>query len=428
MRTDQLSTQLWVAPVVGTAVAVAVASAVLLGDRYVAWEDWPLPLFHGTADSARTFFSVTVTAVTTLLALVFTIIAVIIQLASGQYSPRILRTLVKDKPTHLTIGIFVGTIAYGLLCLQGIDATRDVQEDEFKSMAVSLGFVITVVAIGTFAAYSNHIVHAVRVENILALASRVALDLVDQEYPERLQPERASTEQGAAWAALGEPDQIQCAEGPVMLVDYDVEALVDAARSADVVIVLVPVLGSFVRTGGPLLEVHAVDGHASIEGRELVEHLALAKERTTTRDLPYALRQLVDVAARALSPGDNDPTTAVQALDWVHEVLYRLATRDFGDGVHRDADGQVRLLTHITTWENYIELAVDEIRRLGAGSTQVARRLLELIEDLLTVAPPHRRPVLETQHALLSHLARDATNTEADAERASQPDRRGLGL
>lgn len=418
-RFQRLWTQLWVAPVVGTVVAVVVGGGALGADHLFAWEDVPFLVYRGTADSARTYFSVVATAVTTLLALVFTIIAVVIQLASGQYSPRILGTLVKDRPTHLTIGIFVGTITYALLCLQGIDGARNTAEDEFSSIAVTFGFVLAVVAIGTFAAYSNHIVHAVRVENIIGLASRVTLALVDQVHPEQQPAEPRERER----PQLGRPDQIVTADGPGILLGYDVEELVTAAERAGAVIVLVPRVGSFVRTGGPLFEVHGTS-----EDLDLRRHLHTGAERTTTHDLLYAMRQVVDIAARALSPGDHDPTTAVQALDQVHEILARLATRQISDGVHCGADGQVRLLLEVTSWETYVELAVDEVRQLGSDSPQVTRRLLDLLEDLRDLAPPHRREVVEQQHQLvLDRAGREAAN-EHDRLNASRGDRQGLGL
>jgi uncharacterized membrane protein len=423
VKLERLSTQLWVAPVVGTLVALVVGGLALFADHQVDWGDSPLPLFQGTGATSRTFLSVVVASVTTLLALVFTIIAVIIQLASGQYTPRILRTLIKDKPTHLTIGIFVGTITYSLLCLQAIDTMPEVDDGEFTSLSVSLAFVLAAVAIGTFAVYSNHIVHAVRVENIIGLAGKVALAVLEREYPDRLVSDANDPGFGSTREALGEPDGTVATDTACVVTGYDVEGLVAAAHASDAVVVLVPRLGTFVRTGGTLLEIYGTAAEI-----ELLRYVETGTERTTQHDLAYAIRQLVDIAVRALSPGDHDPTTSVQTLDHIHEVLARLATRRIGDGVYRDTGGDVRLLVAVKTWDDYVELALDEVRRIGAGNVQVPRRLLEMLDDLHCLAPSDRRGVLERQRSLVEHCATEAAGTDEDARRATTPDRQGLGL
>lgn len=420
-RRDRLWTQLWIAPVVGAVVALVLGSLVLVADHLVDWSSAPALVYRGTADSARTFMSVTVTAVTTLLALVFTIIAVVIQLASGQYTPRILGTLVKDRPTHLTIGIFVGTITYGLLSLQALDGTRDTGQAEFSSMTVTIGFVITVVAIGTFAAYSNHIVHAVRVERIVGLGSDVALGLLEELHPDHIRDHPSIAP--AAPPSTGEPDQVVRADRPGVLQGFDSEALVGVARRAGSVVVLVPRVGSFVRTDGALLEVHG----PTVADDELRAHLQLGRERSAAQDLPFAVRELVDIATRSLSPGDHDPTTAVQVLDQLHELLALMATRDLGDGIHIDEDGEVRLLVEADSWPMYLELAVTEVRQLGSGSPQVTRRLLDLLEDVRDVAPPGRREAVEEQRQLVL-AAVEESHGGHDRRRAATADRQGLAM
>jgi uncharacterized membrane protein len=208
-----------------------------------------------------------------------------------------------------------------------------------------------------------------------------------------------------------------------VLVGYDAESLVGVARDAGAVLVLVPRVGSFVRTGGLLVEVHGAG-----DTLDLVGHLEIEQERTTGRDLSYAMRQLVDIAARSLSPGDHDPTTSVQALDQLHELLAKLAVRRIGNGVYCDDLGDARLVTTPTTWETYVDLALDEVTRLGGSSAQVTRRLLELLEDLHGLAPDDRRAVLERRYLSVLDAAEEGASSGDDMMRASRPDRQGLGL
>jgi uncharacterized membrane protein len=170
---------------------------------------------------------------------------------------------------------------------------------------------------------------------------------------------------------------------------------VAAAHEARVLLVLRAELGRFVPEGAPVLDVH---GDGPLDDAALARCVHLGKDRTMEHDVAFGFRQLVDVAERALSPGTNDPTTAVQALDELHDLLRRLATRPLPDGVHRDADDRVRLLTPATRFEDFLTLALDEVDQYGADAAQVQARIDGLLLDLATAAlPEHRQAVLAAQ-------------------------------
>ena len=155
----------------------------------------------------------------------------------------------------------------------------------------------------------------------------------------------------------------------------------------------------------------------------------LSLERTLEQDVAYGLRLLVDIAERSLSDSPfQDPTTAVQAIDRLHDCLRQLARRPFPDGKLSDADGIVRLVVPSMDWDAYVHLAFDEIRLAGAGSPQVSRRLHAALEDLLTVAPPDRRLVLQSQLDQLNELTAQVMTDESDARMSSNGDRQGIGV
>jgi uncharacterized membrane protein len=140
------------------------------------------------------------------------------------------------------------------------------------------------------------------------------------------------------------------------------------------------------------------------------------------------VRKLVDVATRSIySSPFQDPTTSVQSIDAIHDILRRLARREFPSGRHHDAHGHVRLVERVMSWEGYVRLAFDELRLAGAGSPQVARRLRAALEDLRTVAPPERRPPLDRQLELLDEAVRRAYDDDADIDAALVPDMQGIG-
>src|SRR5262249_41867314 len=149
--------------------------------------------------------------------------------------------------------------------------------------------------------------------------------------------------------------------------------LVRMAHQAKAVIVMASAVGDTVFDGNPVLAVHG--GSAGIDEHDLRRAVVLKPERTFEQDPKYPLRLLVDSAIKALSPAINDPTTAVQAIDQIEDLLRRLGRRDLDAGYARDVDGKLRLVYPMPTWEDYLTLAFDEIRQFGASSVQVMRRL-----------------------------------------------------
>jgi uncharacterized membrane protein len=146
---------------------------------------------------------------------------------------------------------------------------------------------------------------------------------------------------------------------------------------------------------------------------KLTGAVVLAAERAMRQDPAYGIRQLVDIAERALSPGTNDPSTAVQCLDQIHDLLRRIGTGPLPEGVRTDGEGRVRVVLQSPSWDDFVHLGLDEIRHWGSKSLQVHRRITRLLDDLLTVVSVERRPpLLEQQRLLLARQAEDLPSTE----------------
>jgi uncharacterized membrane protein len=202
------------------------------------------------------------------------------------------------------------------------------------------------------------------------------------------------------------------------------EALVREARRADCVLELVPALGTFVPAGGPLFVVHGEPD--DLDEDALFSALSLKLEPTLDEDVAYGLRLLVDIAERSLSDSPfQDPTTAVQAIDRLHDILRQLARRPLPDGRIRDDDGEIRLLVETMGWDDYVRLAFVEIRLAGASSPQVTRRLVAALDDLRRIALSERIDVLDEQLALLRAATTEALDDERDVRLALGPDREG---
>jgi uncharacterized membrane protein len=214
--------------------------------------------------------------------------------------------------------------------------------------------------------------------------------------------------------------------GPAIIQTIDVERLTAIAERAGAVLAVPFAVGDTVMDGMPLVRVHGAA--APIAERRLRRLVRLGEERTFEQDAKYAIRLLVDIAIKALSPAINDPTTAVQALDQIEDLLLRLGRSDLERGRVKDARGGLRLMFPVPSWDDFLVLAFDEIRYCGANSIQVMRRMRALLQDLAQQVPEERRPALERYLERVDKGIGRSFDDQDDRKDALDADRQGLGL
>jgi uncharacterized membrane protein len=213
---------------------------------------------------------------------------------------------------------------------------------------------------------------------------------------------------------------------PEVLQALGTVALVSLAQASGGVIEMLVAVGDTVVTLTPVLCVYGA--LQPIDEEALSNAIEMGEERTFEQDPKYAIRLLVDIAIKALSPAINDPTTAVQALDQIEDLLLRMGCRELEIGEFHDGEGQLRLVVPYPTWEDFLRLAFDEIRYCGARSVQVMRRMKALVSDLSSRLPEDRRPALRHwEQRLQATIARSFQDMEEKQE-ASVEDRQGLGV
>lgn len=404
----RLGEGLWFIPLSCVLAGVGLSFGMIAIDQAYNYELVPRSI-SGEPDAAIEVLGTIAASMVSLAALVLTITMVVVQLAMGQFSPRIVQRILRDKPSQLAIGVFVGTFAHSMLTL------REVQTDGegvVPGLAVLVAFVLIVISIIILVWYVDHIGRALRVSALIELVGKDTRKLLDNIYTD---PGAAESDRSTIPAPHS---------GVITRIDHD--ALVGVAERADCVLKLRPALGEFVPAGAPLFD---ISGPAErIDPKAVARLLEVSLERTLEHDMAYGLRLLVDIAERSLSDGPfQDPTTAVQAIDRLHDCLRQLAPRPFPDGQHRDRAAVVRLVTHPMSWEDYVHLAFDEIRMAGAKSPQIRRRLRAALEDLLAVAPPERKPPLREQLNLLEAEVENSTRDAQAWKDRRKGDARGLG-
>ncbi|MGH9270206.1 MAG: DUF2254 domain-containing protein [Ilumatobacteraceae bacterium] len=406
-----VGSSLWLVPLLCVFAGVGLAIATLAIDR--RYPDLVPRRLTGGPSAAQTILSTIATATVTLGSLVLTITTVAVQLAMGQFSPRIVQALLTDRRSQLAIGLFGATFVYALMALPEVDDQGDGIVPGI-SIVVAMGLMLFSIA-GLFF-FVHHAGRSLRASGLIDLAGDNSRRQLDRVYP-----------QAPAGPSPGEDDGREiAAPEPGVVVDVATARLVRLARRADCVLELVPAMGDFVPAGAPLFRVLGGDP-GKLDRTGVAGMVALGAERTHRRDPAYGLRELVDIAVRSVAEPFQDPTTCVQAIDRLHDGLRQLAPRPFPSGQHRDEHGKLRLVTRAISWDGYVRLAFDEIRLAGATSPQVTRRLVAAIEDLQTVVLPERKAALDRQHHLLAAAVRRHYDDEADAVAALTADAQGIG-
>ncbi|MHA7278049.1 DUF2254 domain-containing protein [Arthrobacter sp. Hz1] len=347
----------------------------------------------------------------TLTGLVLSLVVVVVQLAMGVFSPRIVRQILQDRPSQVTIGLFAGTFAHSLLSMRAVRTTPE--GGTVPGLALIAATILVLCCIGTLVWYVNHIGQALRVAALVGWVANDTMTTLGHVHPDE------GTNNDTA------PDLIATHIGGIIFT-IDHARLVNLAHRSNCRLDVLWAVGDFVPTDAALVRISGTP--TNLSHSDVVKNIALGPERTLNQDVAYGIRMLVDIAERALSSGPfQDPTTAVQAIDRIHDILRQIAQRPLNSGEYHDEDGTLRLTIPAIGWHGYVRLAFDEIRQTGAGSPQVSRRLRAALEDLLSVAPPARRPALEHQLSLLTNMAKDRAGSDADRQAAIIADPSGIG-
>jgi len=413
--------RLWFIPM------IYVAASVVCGLTLPRLEQayFPLRTLNLSLASAQAYLSAVASGMMALTGVVFAMAFVMVQFSAIAYSPRLVLWFARDRVLFHSLGAFAATFMYALFTLAWIDRGGSGTVPLISALLVA---VLLIVSMLLFAILVQRLID-LQVTNVLQLIGnkgRQAIADTFRRLDERPADEwKAGTDGGSG---LGPVTQTVTYSGPPRTIArLNVGALVRQARESDAVIEMVAAVGDTLAEGSVILRVYGAK--RSLVDKKLMRAVRLGTERTFEQDPKYPIRLLVDIAIRALSPAINDPTTAVQAIDQIEDLLRRLCRHDLDTGFVRDAGGALRLVVPMPSWEDYLALAFDEIRQFGMASVQVMRRLRAALTGLADSATMPARA--ETVRRYLKHLDRAIERSPLDAEDktiASQEDPQGLGL
>ncbi len=414
---DRRLLPLWAIPMAYTAASVAAALSVpRLEHAYLSGYT------HGMAvGSALAFFSAVSSGMMALTAIVFAIAFVIVQFSAQAYSPRMVVFFSQRSSLFHAFGIFSATFTYSLVALMWTDRGGSGTVPLFSTI------IVAVLVISSLLAFARLIesLDDLQLHNVLQVIGNRGRAVIRAMFPRLTggvdaeiltQPKLSPVSQTLAYSGA-----------PRVIVRFNLSSLASLAQSAKAVIVIEPGVGETLLEGMIVLRVHGAASKLSEAALMAAVHVAPA--RTFEQDPKYAIRLLVDIAIRALSPAVNDPTTAVQALDQIEDLLRHLGCRQLDARCARDAAGVIRVIFPVPTWQDYLALAFDEIRQFGATSVQVDRRLHAALVGLInTITADQRRAAVQQYLAHLDLSIRASQFDPQDQEAAFQEDRQGLGL
>ena len=370
--------------------------------------------------SLLAMFSSIASGMIALTGIVFSLTFVMVQFSATAYSPRLVLWIAREPLLWHSVGIFSATFLYALGAISWVQRAHAGTGVPFFSAWLVIALLVA--SVGVFIALIQRM-SLLQVYRMLTFTADHGRRVIEETYPPIEAPPSMPSAQGLG---SSQPSRtLRYAGQPLSLQALDIRLLLELATAAGAILEMCASAGDTLVDGTTMLRVH---GGRPIDEKELRRAFFLGVDRTFEQDPKYAIRLVVDIAIKALSPAVNDPTTAVQALDQIEDLLLRLGRRRLEIGAVHDAGGVLRLTIPYPSWDDFLTLAFDEIRHYGADSVQVMRRMKALAADLITALPPERHEALRRQQRRLDAQIAKTFEAAEEKQDASVEDRQGLGV
>lgn len=416
-----LRSSFWFMPSLIVAGSIVFAAALIEVDSAgsARWlPQWPR-LFGAGAEGARQMLSTLAGSMMTVMGITFSMTLLALALASSQYTSRILRNFMRSRVTQVTLGIFAGIFVYCLIVLRTI---RGGEAEFVPSLAVLFAFFLALGGVGVLIFFIHHIASSIQASSIIASITHETIAAIDRLFPEKLghgpdedegQDQVLRSLDKRTWYAV--PAAVS---GYIQSVDND--ALLGLARDRKTIVRMEHGVGAFAVQDAALASLALTYPPDQEMIAALNGAYSISRHRTIEQDPAFGIRQIVDMALKALSPGVNDTTTAVMCVDYLTAILARLACRQFPPS-HRYEGETLRVIAIVPTFEGLLAEAFDQIRCSAEGNVAIMARMLDAIDTIasLTVSPRYRR-ALDEQVQWIAELADrtiESTHDRARIER-----------
>jgi len=423
---DELRGSFWFLPTLMVVSAISLSLATIHLDRVTTNRNWIATLgwtFSRGPEGSRALLATVAGSMMTIASVTFSITIVALQLASSQFGPRLLRNFMRDRGNQVAIGTFIATFTYCLLVLRTVNGTE--REQFVPHISVTVALLLALLSVGVLIYFIHHSAESIQAENVIAAVSRDLHYAIDRLYPECMGHEA--------------PDELNRENQPNLPTGFDhdhctvdsvrsdylqainVDRLLQIANEHDLVFSIVRRPGKFCFKGDPI----ALAGPSAKVDDAMVESIRseffFGHRRTLVQDIEFAIDQLVEVAVRALSPGVNDPFTAINCVDRLGAALCALAEKAIPSPYRYDEDGKLRVATDASTVQGIVDASFDQIRQAARKDTSVTLRLLETIAAVARQThDPRFRTALQRQADAIHRGSQDGLADSTDREDAKK--------
>lgn len=402
----------WLLPSILTGVAIPAAYLCLWIDEGLGWKFDELGV-AADADAIRDFLSLTSSSILTLAGLVFSSTLVALTLASSQYGPRLLYNFVKSRPNQIVLGLLLGNFVYSTLVL------RFVAEGSVPRFSAFVSLISTLTGLGAFIYFVHHLTHSLKAESIVSSIADELKESIERHFPNHLQTdseEREAEEERENWDELTDEKPI-LAEMSGYLQRIDVDTLLQRVSQFDIRARVLCRPGQLIVRDSPILAYESTSELEDEEFDKLRENFICGDRRTPEQDFEFEIRQLVEVAVRSLSPGINDPFTAINSIDVLTLSLCEIARRKLPKRVFYDEGGNSRLQMRPSSFRSILETAFIQLKQDASQRPDVAIHLLECLRKIARSCPTQKQfdEVLEIAR-LVSTEAKHHASLEYDRD------------
>lgn len=433
----QIRHSFWFIPSLITIVAAVLSQVTLELDETLAWEDykglgW---IYSGSGEGASTLLSAIVGSMITATSVTFSMTLVALTLTASQYGPRLLQNFMRRPGSQIVLGTFLATFIFSLLVLRSVQVNGATAVVPHLSVTVAVGLALA--SVGVLIFFIHHIARAIQADTIISQVYADLIQSIDRMFPEQIgrEPEGVTRPETGDQNS-DEPAHVtfdkarslvrSTSTGYIQAIDAD--AVLELAKEHDLLIRLDRRPGHFIIQGQVLATVYRSTKDTQVKhlDRQVCDSFILGQERSSEQDVEFAIFQLVEVALRALSPGINDPHTAIRCLDWLAGALCRLSRRNPPDPRRFDRDGGLRVIARRPTMAGLVDAAFHQIRQASAGKPALFIRLLESLESVL--AQTKDEDIREALQRHAEMVWRDAERSVAEPRDRADIDRRYRGL
>ena len=415
---DSLHSSYWFLPTIIAIIAFALALTMVRLDRagyYGPLEKWGW-IYTGGPDGARSLLSAVASSIISVTATAFSITIVALQLAASNYSPRLLRNFIRDTGNQLVLGTFIGTFIYCLLVLRTVHGEGDNYNAFVPQMSVTFGMLLALTSIGVLIYFIHHASTIIQASHIISEVSADLHRAIERLFPQKIGRSLSESGQRGDIPANFDEDAYPIkATRNGYLQAIDDEELMKIALKQKLLLHLKYRPGKFVVKGSDLVMVFPGEQVNRKLSEQINDAFTFGKQRTEQQDVEFPINQLVDIALRAISPGINDPTTAIQCIDQLSAGLSHVAQREIPSAYRYDENKNLRVIAEPVTFAKLTDSAFNQIRQYGSSDVAVTVRLLEAIATIARYTCNQQDRAALLRHAeMIEHDSYESVSQQQD--------------